>query len=157
MLLLPLFPLLFAMKWWDLMPYFPCISFFKINFWSVVFLQYCVCLCCTSRWISHMYTYIPSLLDFSPIQVTIVHSVEFPCYILVIYFIHIMGVAKGWTGLSNWTTKTHTIYSVYVSIPISQFLPLHPFPLAVHAFVLYIYVSISALQIWSSIPLWLSW
>ena len=42
--------------------------------------------------------------------------------------------------------------SVYVSITTSQFLPPHPFPLDIHTFVLYIYVSISALQIKSFIP-----
>ena len=56
-------------------------------------------------------------------------------FLLVIYFIHI---------------------SVYMSIPVSQFIPpLAPTllsPLGVHTFVLYICVSISALQTGSSIP-----
>ena len=56
--------------------------------------------------------------------------------LLVIYFIHI---------------------SVYVSIPISQFIPLpphHPLlsPLGVHTFILYICVSISALHTGSFVP-----
>ena len=41
--------------------------------------------------------------------------------------------------------------SVYMSVPISQFLLL-PFPLSIHAYVPYIGVSISALQIRSTVP-----
>ena len=54
-------------------------------------------------------------------------------FLLVVYFIHI---------------------SVYMSIPISQFIPpaLLLSPLGVHTFVLYICVSISALQTSSSVP-----
>ena len=36
----------------------------------------------------------------------------------------------------------HNISSVYVSTPISQFLPFTPFPLGIHTFVLYVYISI---------------
>ena len=56
-------------------------------------------------------------------------------FLLVIHFIHI---------------------SVYISIPISQFIPPPPHlplpPLGVHTFVFYICVSISALQTGSSVP-----
>ena len=58
-------------------------------------------------------------------------------FLLVIYFIHI---------------------SVYMSIPISQFIPPPPaphpatYPLGVHTFVLYICVSTSALHTGSSVP-----
>ena len=58
-------------------------------------------------------------------------------FLLVIYFIHV---------------------GVYMSIPISQFIPPPPppatplSPLGVHTFVLYICVSISALQTSSSVP-----
>ena len=47
-----------------------CFSFFlfKINFyWSIATSQCYVSFCCTAKWISCMYTYIPSLLDFLPI------------------------------------------------------------------------------------------
>ena len=41
------------------------IFFFIINFYcSIVALQCCVSFYCTVKWISHMYTYIPSFLDF---------------------------------------------------------------------------------------------
>ena len=60
--------------------------------------------------LNHMYTYssyVPSLLDLPPIQITTKHWVEFPVLYsmcsLVIYFIHSIGI-------------------VYASIPISQFL-----------------------------------
>ena len=38
----------------------------KYNYWRTVALQYCVCLCHTSTWISHRYTYVPSLLNTPP-------------------------------------------------------------------------------------------
>ena len=46
----------------------------------------------------------------------------------------------------------HSISSVYMSIPTSQY---PPFPTDIHMFVLYVCVSISALQIRSSIPFFL--
>ena len=59
----------------------------------------------------YIYIYIPSFLDFPPIQVSKEHSVEFPelysRFSLFIYFIH-------------------SINSVYMSIPISQFIPPQP-------------------------------
>ena len=59
--------------------------------------------------------YVPSLLGFLPIQITTAHESQFPVlysrFSLVVYFIH-----------------TNSISSVYVSIPISRFLP-PPLPL----------------------------
>ena len=40
----------------------PCLTFF---FWRIISSWYCVGFCCTMKWISHMYTYIPSLLIHS--------------------------------------------------------------------------------------------
>ena len=45
--------------------------------------------------------------------------------------------------------------SVYMSIPVSQFIPPPTSPLGVHMFVLYVCVSTSTLQISSSIPFFL--
>ena len=47
-----------------------------------------------------------------------------------------------------------SIHSVYMSIPIPQFIP-HSFPLGTHMFDLYVCVSISAMPIRSSIPFFL--
>ena len=80
----------------------------------------------------HTYTHTPSLLDFLHFQITTEHWVDFPGlysrFSLVIHF-------------------THIYNSIYMSIPISQFLLACHFPLGVHIFVLYINVSISVLQV----------
>ena len=45
-----------------------CFFSFLINFyWSIDALECCVSFYCRAKWISHTYTYIPSLLDFPPI------------------------------------------------------------------------------------------
>ena len=66
-------------------------SFFFFN-WVIIALQCCISFCFTAKWISYMYTYIPSFLHFLPIYVTTDHLVEFPVlysrFSLVIYFIH---------------------------------------------------------------------
>ena len=42
-------------------------SIFLIFFYWIIFTsQCCVSFCCITKWISYMYKYIPSLLDFSP-------------------------------------------------------------------------------------------
>ena len=84
---------------------------------------------------SCMYTYIPSILDFLPTQVIVEHEAEFPVphsrFSLVIYFTHGM---------------------VYMSIPIFQFIPPLLSLLASIYFFHYVCVSISTLQIRSSLP-----
>ena len=105
--------------------------FFKLGFTCVSMLcQFLLC-----RKVNQLFVYIPSFLDFLPIQVTTEHRVEFPVlynrFSLVLYFKH---------------------SRVYMSTPISKFIP-PPCPPCVHTFVLYICVSISALQI--SVPFFL--
>ena len=39
---------------------FICLNLFIFN-WRIIALQYCVGFCHTSRWVSHRYTYVPSL------------------------------------------------------------------------------------------------
>ena len=97
---------------------FSCIIFKSLLEYSC--LQCCVIFCCIAKWISYTYIYMCvciyiSLLPFFffflvflPIEVTTEHWVEYPLlysrFSLVIYFMH-------------------TINSVYMSIPISQFIP----------------------------------
>ena len=114
------------------------LGFFFFFDWYIFALQCCISFCCPVKWINYMYKYIPSFLDFLPICIFLPteHWAELPVLYsrssLVIYFIH---------------------SSVYMSIPISQFIPPPPLsPLGVHTFVLYVCVSFSALQIGSSVP-----
>ena len=84
---------------------------FKINFyWSIVALQCCISFLLYSK-VSQSYIYIyPLFFSFPSHLVTTEHGVEFPVlysrFSLVIYFIH---------------------SSIYMSVPISPFIPL-PFP-----------------------------
>ena len=101
-------------------------------YWSIVALQYCVSLHSTANWMSYRYTYIPSFVDFLLIWVTAEHWVEFPVlysrFSLVIYFIH-------------------SINSVHMSIPISQFIP-PPHPPALVSIRLFS-MSVSLFLLWS--------
>ena len=72
---------------------------------------------------------------FIPVQATTEHQVESSVlhsrFSLAIYFIH---------------------SDVRMSTPVSQFIPPHTSHHGVHSFILYVSVSISALQIGSSVP-----
>ena len=89
----------------------------------------CVGFCYTRKWISYVYTYIPSLLDLLPSHVHIPplwvntgHQAELPAlygsFTLAIYFTH-------------GNVYTH-IYSVCMLIPISQFILPRLNPLCPH-------------------------
>ena len=83
---------------------------FLINFcWSLVALQCCASFYCTAKWINYRFTYIPSFWISFPFRLPQEHWVEFPAlyngFSLVIYFIHC---------------------SVYMTIPISQYIPPPP-------------------------------
>ena len=113
---------------------------FLINFyWSIVALQCCASLYCTAKYI-YIYIYLSPLFFGFPSHLghhralSRVFPELYSQFSLIIYFIH-------------------SISSVYMSIPISQFIPPSSFPplVSIHFF-LYVCVSISALQIRSSIP-----
>ena len=133
---------------------------------------------CTAKWINHKHTCAPSLLDFLLIQATTERWAEFlvlcSLFSLVIYFIHrfnghgfgqpledsdsreawhaaVHRVAKSWTWLSGWKTAINSICLCQFLSPNSSHAS--PFPLGIHIFVLYIWVSIPALRIWSSLTL----
>ena len=111
--------------------------FFLFNWW-IIAIQYHAGFCHTSTWISHRYTYGPSLLDLPPIAHLIPPS----------------RLSQS-TGLSAWC---HTVNSHWLSILcrvmcmlLSPFIPPSPSP-TVHKSILYVWVSITALQIGSSVP-----
>ena len=107
----------------------------KIIFLGVYLLYSATSFYCLTKWISWTYTYIP-LFFISPIQIPTERYAEFlalcSSFSLVICFIN-------------------SVNSLCMSIPICQLIPL-PFPFGVHRLVIYICVSISALQIGSSVP-----
>ena len=124
------------------MPYFPFISFFLINFLECSCFAI-LCLFMLYSKVNQSYVYIYTF-PFGLFPHSGHHSAfsRVPLLYINYLFYTYYGGCKGLDRTEQLNNKIdrHTIYSVYVSIPISQFL-------AVHAFVLYVYVSISALQI----------
>ena len=97
-----------------------------IFYWRIVALHCCVSFYCTAKWISHMYTYIPSFWISFPFR-SPQSWVEFPMvysrFSLVIYFIH-------------------SISDVYMSIPISQLIPpIFPYVCALYLFVCFCFAN----------------
>ena len=103
---------------------------------SIVALKCCASFCHTAKRISSARMHISPLVwvsfPFRSLQ-NIGFLVLYSRFSLVVYF-------------------RHSINSVYMSIPISQFIPFPPFPLGVHVFILSICVSISLLHVSLSIP-----
>ena len=97
-----------------------CFSF-KHLYWSIIALQWCVSFGFMTNWISYTYTYdpislpscisIPPTLPISPLYVVTKHRADLPvlcsCFPLGIYF---------------------TFDSVYMSMPLSHFVPAYPSP-----------------------------
>ena len=71
---------------------------------------------------------------------------------LWVYFAIFHGVVKSQTRLSDWTELNWTELSVYISVLLSQFFPLS-LPHSVHNSILSVCITIPALQISSSVPL----
>ena len=102
-------------------------------YWGLVVLQRCIHFCCTTKWISYMHTYIPSLLDLPPapilpIKVITEHCAEPPelyrRFPLAAYF-----------------TNGSVYVCAYVSILLSQFVPPSPPPPCTHIRPLYPHLS----------------
>ena len=88
------------------------VFFFLIFYWIIVF-QYCSGFCHASTWISHRYTYSPSLLNLPPMSTPshlcrLLHSVELNslCH----------------TANSHWLSILHMV--MYMFPCYSQFIPL---------------------------------
>ena len=108
-------------------------SFKKKNYWSIVALQCCVNFCCKKQqdeWAIGVY----ASLFFGSASYLGHHRAlsRVPCA----------------TRQALISDLLYTWSSICMAVPVSQFIPPHPAPpLCVHTFVLYVCVSISALQI----------
>ena len=86
--------------------------------WRTIALQHCAGFCHTSTWISHRYTYVPSLLNLPPTSQPS-HPSRLPQSPELSSLRH----TANFYGLSNFTSG-----SAYVSVLLSQFVPPSPSP-----------------------------
>ena len=121
----------------------PPFFFFKLFIcnWRIIALQYCVGFCHTSAWIRHRYTHAPSILNLPATSHP--HPTPPGCHRALVWV--------PWV-IQQIPTGYFTCGSVYASMLISPFVPPSPSPThCVHKSVLYVCVSIAALQIGSSL------
>ena len=105
---------------------------YKNFYWSTTALQCCVSFHCTTKWISHTYSYIPPILSLSPTDPSPTSRLS-----------QSIGLSLCATQqLSTSCGKLHMV--VYIHVIAN--LPIHPTVPHVHTSVLYVCVSISALQ-----------
>ena len=98
----------------------PEIQFFKNPFifdWRIIALQYCVGFCHTATWISHRYTYAPFLLNLPPTS----HPIP-PLSVVTEYRFELWVIQQIPAGC------LFTCGNVHVSMLLSPFVPLSPFP-----------------------------
>ena len=110
-----------------------CHLVFFFFYWNIIVWQCCASFCCTRSESSISIHISPPFWISLPSKLPQQTSAIYSRFSLFIYFIH---------------------SRVYMSIPISHFIP-PPLLLRVHIFVLYACVSISALQVSSSLPFFL--
>ena len=93
--------------------------------WRTIALQYCVGFCCTSIWISHRYTHVPSLLSTLPIF----HPIP-PVWFVTEHFVE-LPVSHGKFPLALYFTLVMCIFT-YSSLSLSPSSSPQVFSLCLH-------------------------